>query len=504
MGNEKQIHDLSDPTNWRFLQQAACEYTYFTFFQEFWHTVSQEELRENWHLKLIADELQIVGEWIINRQPKKYDLVINVPPGSSKSTLATVLFPVWLWINDPSIKVISGSYSSSLSINHAALSRDCIDSNLFQDLFGDRFSIRRDFDAKTLYRTDKGGMRLVTSSGSSVIGEHGHVLIVDDPIDPKGAKSETIMASVNDWFFKTLPTRKVDKANTPTILIMQRLTESDPAGELLKKAKEEGKAIRHICLPASDEYPIHPLDRVVDYNKESKTVKDRYQEGGGLLDPIRMPERVLKEYLITLGSAEYAGQFGQQPRAAKGNIIQREWLPILPWSKIPRGAMEAPRHFVADTAYKEKQENDPSGCLCYSEFRNYLFVWNYMGGRFTFPDLLRALTRFVKDHGDHRSILHVEPKASGVSVVQSLREYTDLNAVEWKMAEGDKVARVNGIAAKLEAQRVILVEGSWNESFVEQCLVFPRGAHDEEVDCLVMAVQNALIRKPSGGYSYGR
>lgn len=494
---------MEKKTNKDVLLALKCQTRYFEFFRTFWPTISQEELKESWHLKFIADELQVVGEWIINRQPKQYDLLINVPPGSSKSTLATILFPVWLWVNDPTLKVISGSFSSSLSVGHAALSRDCIDSELFRRLYGHLFGIRRDFDAKTLYKTTEGGARITTSSGASIIGEHASCLIVDDPIDPRGAKSAAVVESVNDWFFKTLPTRKVDKANTPTILIMQRLAQKDPAGLLLKKAKEEGKAVRHICLPASDDYPIHPAGHPVTYKGETLTIRERYKRTGGLLDPVRMQPKVLQEYQVTLGSAEYGGQFGQQPRSAKGNIIQRQWLPVIPIRKLAPVVLESQRHFVADTAYKEKQENDPSGCLCYSECQDYLFLWDYLSGRFAFPALLRELTRFVKDNGNHGSMLHVEPKASGVSVVQSLRESTDLNVTEWQMAEGDKIARVNSITAKLESNRVVLVEGPWNEAFIESCLLFPRGAHDEEIDCLVMAVQNGLIRKRKfSGYSH--
>ncbi len=94
---------------------ALCKKSYYHFFLEFWEEVSPEVFVDNWHVKIICDELQRMGERIKNRLPKEYDLVINVPPASSKSTIVTILYPVWLWTIDPTIKILSGSYGQSLA-----------------------------------------------------------------------------------------------------------------------------------------------------------------------------------------------------------------------------------------------------------------------------------------------------------------------------------------------------------------------------------------------------
>jgi len=470
--------------------------SYYRFFKGFWSTVSEEKFVEGPHIRVICDELQKIGEKVINRQPKDYDLIINVPPGSSKSTMATVLFPVWLWVNDPSLRTISGSFDGGLSMFHAQLSKDCIGSDLFQRLFPGVIEIRKDVDAKSFYMNTSGGFRKTTSTGANITGQHAHLIIVDDPLNPKAAKSEKILPSASEWIDKTLSTRKIDKANTPIILIMQRLHELDPAGNWIKKAEESGKRIRHICLPATSDYPVLPEEL-------SKIYTD------GFLDPVRLGPKVLSEAKTDLGSREYAGQYGQQPAALEGNIILREWLPVLPYHKAPAGARKALKEFVADTAYKEKTENDPSGILCYSEFKGYVFLWDYVEVRASFGKLINTMTAFIEEHGTRRfdagpvtSPVYIEPKASGTSIFQYLRDYTALNVAEWKMPEGDKIARVNSISHILETKRVVLVEGPWNESFIDQCARFPDGAHDECVDTLVMATVNAKLRPRTTGYSY--
>jgi len=54
---------------------------------------------------------------------------------------------------------------------------------------------------------------------------------------------------------ETLPSRKVDKAVTPLILIMQRLHQDDPTGYLMAKGKDN---IRQIVLPARKTKNVKP------------------------------------------------------------------------------------------------------------------------------------------------------------------------------------------------------------------------------------------------------
>ena len=88
--------------------------------------------------------------------------------------------------------------------------------------------------------------------------------------------------------------------------------------------------------------------------------------------------------------------------------------------------------------------------------------------------------------------MYVEPKASGKSIVQTLKKETGLNVREDKPPSKDKVARVQDISASLESGRVSLVRGKWNEEFLNQLVRFPSAKHDDMVDCLVMAVNNNM------------
>lgn len=147
----------------------------------------------------------------------------------------------------------------------------------------------------------------------SVSKEHNYfangVLVhncIDDPLDPTRALSEIELDTINYWMKTTLSSRKVDKSQSVTILVMQRLHQDDPSAQMLMRPD-----VKHICLPATTEYPIKPPE-----------LADKYIDG--LMDPIRLPKAYLEEVSGPggIGEAAYAGQYGQQPFPPGGNMFK--------------------------------------------------------------------------------------------------------------------------------------------------------------------------------------
>lgn len=495
----KLANDIPSLTSMLEVMRHDARESYFKFFKVFWDTVVPgDDYVHNWHIEYLCDELQKVGQWVINREPKRYDLIINVSPGESKSTLATVLFPCWLWANDDTTRIISSSYSADLSRGHASLSRDCINSQLYQLCFP-KVQVREDMDNKRLYKTESGGFRLSVSTGSAVTGEHGHLILIDDPVDPRGAKSEAIMASANEHVFRTLPSRKVDKEKTPTILIMQRLGMNDPTAGYLERS--EDMPIKHIFLPATDEYPIS------EDTFKSKPIRGYYQT---YMNPNRTGEKVLREQRAALGSIDFAGQYGQQPMDLQGNIMKRDWLQIIEDYQLPDAVRKASPDFVVDTAYTDFQSACPSAILSYVEHKGYCFILDYQEVYLTFGNLVKFLHDKVSAMGGNRSRIYIEPKASGKSTAQVMKSpdlmsawnlNTRLNVIEWKMTEGDKVTRLVNVTPYWEAKRVFIVRGPTTDHYTKELLAFPRGTRTEAADLSVMASVNCFDRKVYQGYS---
>ena len=127
------------------IRAELCKRSFFFFLKEFWHIIIPEDPVYNWHMEYLCDELQKVVTKVKNREAKDYDLIINIPPGTSKSTIATVMLPAWSWIVDPTIRSLTASYSASLSTDHSMKSRDIIRSDKFKSYFPE-IDIKRDQD----------------------------------------------------------------------------------------------------------------------------------------------------------------------------------------------------------------------------------------------------------------------------------------------------------------------------------------------------------------------
>ena len=452
-----------------------CIKDFFYFVKTFWDVIIQEEPEYNWHIPYLCKELQELSASIVSRQPKPYDLIINIPPGTTKSTIVTIMWPVWLWTQDPTIRIITNSYSGGLSIEHAMKSKDIIQSDKFKKLFPS-IVIRKDKSGKQNYENTDGGFRYATSTGATITGFHAHVIINDDPVNPKQAESEPMRIQANDHT-KTLSSRKVNKANTPTVTIMQRLHEEDVTGYLLKK---KGENIRHICLPAEDCEDVKPAE-----------LRNFYVDG--LLDPKRLSRNVLEEAKTDLGSRGYAGQFMQTPSAEGGNIIKEDWFRIISYTDFRALRYQEPIHFFLDTAYdnrNKKTDNDPSGIIAACRIKNNIYITHAKKVWKSFPELLRFLPEYMyaNDYDQYQSTLRIEPKANGKSVCQQLEDSTLLNVTYTPTPTDGKDVRLHAIAPKVECGRVYLVDGEWNEEFIDEVCGFPSKAHDEYVDLLGYAI----------------
>lgn len=455
------------------IRAEKCKRSFYYFFQEFWSEIESVELIDNWHIKYICDQLQeVYSTWA--KGESQPDLIINVPPGSSKSTICTQLFPVWLWTKTPHVRIISSSYSSDLSTAHAVKSRHVVRSDKFKLYFSDMWQINTGEDNKTWYKNSKNGERYATSTGGTVTGMHADFIIVDDPINPKKAASRVERDTANKHLSETLSTRKTDKNRTVTILIMQRLHEEDPTGKLIKDRKE---AVRHICLPGELSNLVHPIE-----------LRNNYTDG--LLDINRLNRTALSRLKTDLGSYGYAGQISQNPAPQEGGILKRAWFGTISSEDFIKTGVKC--DIFLDTAYTDKQENDPTALTAIAHKDHIYYIYNSVQQWLEFPELLKFIPEFTdKNNYSRGSKILIEPKASGKSIAQSLKK-TQYNVIELPPPEDDKITRVSNVSPKIEAGKVVLVAGPWNEQFLDECTFFPNAAHDDQLDNLVNAINYYL------------
>ena len=447
---------------------------YYSFFCFFWPLISDEKLIKANHIKYICDELTILGKAIIKREKPEFDwYIINIPPGTSKSSIVSVLWPTWLLCNDPSIFIINSSYSDDLSSGFVRKSKRVINNPAFEQLFG---KIEMFKETESFFETSKGGGRYATSTGGTITGYHGNVIIPDDPLSAKQSYSKAFRDSANNYNDTTLEDRVRSKIITPFVMVMQRLHDEDPTGHILAK----GLKVKHICLPAE----LGPTT--------TEGLENIYTDG--LLDPVRMPKEVLEKKKKALGSFAYAGQYDQNPHPEGGGKIKGKWFERIHSKELPAGITW---DMWIDGAYTKSTKNDPTGLMICGIHENTLYIRHSKCAFLEMPDLLTLVPQYAEEFGfTGNSMVYIEPKASGKSLKQMLKQQSiKLNPIEIEsgLVNEGKEARMNVASPKVEAGRVCLVIGGWNEEFIEQLEGFPTAKHDEYVDLLGYACEMYLI-----------
>lgn len=455
---------------------------FHSFFKHFWPVIASDELVDSWHIGFICDELQRYGERLKLGLPHEGDLLVNVPPGSSKSTIISVAFPAWLWTIYPEARVISASYSATISVDLASKARDIIQSDDYKRMFP-YVVIRDDSNNKTKYVNTKGGFRFATSVTGSVTGLHGSCVICDDLLSPKESASEISRNLANDFLNVTLPTRKVNKDIVPTILVMQRLAQNDPAGVWLEQAKYSGKKLKHICLPAELSDNVHPPE-----------LREKYVDG--LLDPIRMSRDTLKSLRATLGSYAYGGQMQQNPMPDDGGIWNEKWFNVVPDHLFPEDSELRKLAVDWDLAYTKNERNSASAYVKAGLLGKKMYISEIGWKFYEMPELIGYMKRFLLNgiHLPH----YVELKASGHSVQQVLVS-SGIPAFGAPNVGKDKISRATLMSPYAESGLIYVKQSIFDKLMFDEkqgIAMFPNNTHDDLNDALCQAIQRLLGKKP--------
>jgi predicted phage terminase large subunit-like protein len=472
---------------------ACLRADFHMFLHRAFLTVSPgDDFQDNWHLGAIAHQLERIRTGESNR------LIINVPPRSLKSIAVSVAWVAWRLGHDPALCFVCCSYSAELALKHARDCRAVMQSDWYRRTFP-RTVLSKERNAEHDFQTTARGGRFSTSVGGTLTGRGGDCIIVDDPIKPEDAASESARKVAIEWFGSTLLSRLNDKAAGSIVLVMQRLHEDDLAGHLLAACGWE-----HLSLPA-----IAEADEEIAI-EGGALVRRR---GGDLLHEKREGREVLEGLRASMGSAAFSAQYQQAPIPAGGALVRRDWI-----RRYDRPPERGPRDRIVlswDCASKDGVLNDYSVCITALVRKNEVFVLDVLRERLNFPDLVKAVVRLANRHQAPKAML-VEDAASGTQLIQYLR-HVQPKGVPLpipRRPDGDKVTRMSRASSRIEAGELLLPhEAPWLADFERELLGFPNAKHDDQVDALSQLLnwsqgnaylQNTVFPRPMIIYGDGR
>jgi predicted phage terminase large subunit-like protein len=473
-----------------------CRRRLSRFIRESWPILEPAtEFVHGWHIDVMCEHLEAVTAGEIRR------LIINVPPRTMKSLTTAVCWPAWEWLCAPHVRWLFASYAQDFAWRDSLKMRRLIktrggteDGTIFQRLgyqgvlallHDEPWELTKDQDAKSKYETTRTGMRMATSVEGQATGEGGDRIVVDDPVNAKQARSDADRHNANVWWDETMTTRFNNDA-AAAVIVMQRLHEDDLTGHLLEKG-----GWHHLCLPARYE-PSHPFvypDKAT-LPAGREIPGDPRTEEGELLEPVRLSERRLDELLRDLGSYGFAGQMQQRPAPAEGGMFKKAWWRRWQPTQLPPRWQRVTASW--DMRFGDSQEAASSyvvGQIWGQDGADH-YLLGQIRARLSFTDSVKAVRALADWRPDAIAKL-VEKKANGAAVIDTLtHKIPGLIAIE---PEGGKEVRAAAVEPVVEAGNVYLpasdyipcptgYEPTLTGEFIEECAVFPNGAHDDQVD----------------------
>jgi len=437
----------------------------------------QTQFSQNWHIELIAAKLMAV------RQGKIRRLIINLPPRSLKSLLASVAFPAWCLGHDHSAQLLCVSYAQDLADKLARDCRSIMTSQWYRRVFQTRLAPHR--QAVQGFITTDRGYRIACSNGGALTGRGADMIIIDDPLKPEEALSETQRNATNEWYDHTLYSRLNDKQNGAIVIIMQRLHEDDLIGHVL--AQEPWEVVSFPAIAESDEeHRIETIWGVHCFRRRR----------GEALHPEREPLETLARIRRTIGEYNFAGQYQQSPAPLGGGLVKAEWFKRYRENDRPERFDRIVQSW--DTANKATELSDFSVCTTWGVKGKDLYLLAVFRWRLEYPALKRAV-REQQALFAATEVL-IEDKASGTQLIQELIVEGCYGVTRYEPTT-EKIMRLHAQTAMIENGFVHIPETApWLAEYLHEMTVFPKGKHDDQVDSTAQFLD--WFKRPSPGWAY--
>jgi len=450
--------------------QALLRLDLMTFIERaFYELNSQATFARSPHIEVLATRLAACRRGELRR------LTVCLPPRMLKSIAVSVAYPAWLLGHDPSKQIICASYGQDLADKHARDCRTLMMSDFYQALFP-RTRLSPEKQSVNDFLTTAQGFRMSTSVGGVLTGRGADIIILDDPLKPDDALSETRRTAANDWFDNTLLSRLNSKETGIIIIVMQRVHQDDLVGHVLDHGNWDVLSLPAIAEEDEEHLIENPFGR-----------RWFRRRAGEALQPERESLETLRSMRRNLGTYNFSAQYQQNPIPVGGAIVQTEWLRFYEPEELPSGFSLTVQSW--DTANKGGELNDYTVCTTWkADFYNHYLI-DVFRRRLDYPSLKRAVKEQAEKHD--AQVIVIEDKASGTQLIQDLRAEGLCGIEPYDPGPGvDKQMRLYNVSGEFESGRVRLPRSaSWKDEYVREITGFPGTKHDDQVDSTAQALE---------------
>jgi predicted phage terminase large subunit-like protein len=457
---------MNTPTD-RALLNAILRQNFAPFLRKVFQVLSPGQIFvPGWYIRALAYQLERLLRGEIKR------LIINMPPRSLKSMAASVALPAYALGLDPTRRIISGSYSGELAHKHSNDFRSVISHPFYRELFpGTRIGPYKDSETEIEFTAR--GFRLATSTGGTLTGRGGDLIIIDDPLKPTDAMSAAKRNAANDWFLNTVLSRLDDKRSGAICIVMQRVHVDDLTGFVRRQ---------------SDDWTVLSLPAIAETFEIVKLseCEEHIRRPGEVLAPDREPIEELQDMRRQLGSNLFSAQYQQAPMPPLGGMIKRHW--VRRYTDLPPAERGCFTFQSWDTAAKGGPDNDWSVCTTWrrtNDCQRYLI--DVLRERVDYPTL-KILVEENAKRWEANQVL-VEESGTAIGLLQELS--VRVQGLMGVRPEKDKETRMSIASAIFEAGQVYLPERApWLAELEAELFSFPGSQYDDQIDSISQALNH--------------
>lgn len=429
------------------------------------------------HHKLILREMQRCMQTPHGR------LMILAPPGSAKSTYATVVAPTWFLGNQANRRVILATYGDDLAKRHGRRTRQMLRAPEVTNIIG--CELDPESRAADEFGLTNGSEYIACGIMGGITGNRAHGIVIDDPIKGRQeADSETIRKRTFEAYQDDLLTRLIPGGWV--VLINTRWHEDDLSGRILPEdwAGEsgdiqcrDGNVWRVLCLQAECATQTDPLNRKV----------------GEMLWPEWFDDRHWAQF--RLNRRTWSSLYQQRPAPDEGILFRRD--DMMTYDRSPEGLMIIGASDYAVTPDGGDWTEHGIGGIA-PDGAIYLLDW-WRGQTGPEEWIEKKLDMIVK----HRPLAwfgETGPirRATEGRIKQRMIDRKAGCRIEWLPHIGDKPTKAQSIISTAGMGRLFWPRAAWVAELQRQCLVFPAGSPDDGVDTLGLMGRGAdtIGRKP--------
>jgi predicted phage terminase large subunit-like protein len=430
-------------------------------------------MKQGWALEAIGEHLEAV----INGEIKR--LVVNIPPGASKSRLSRVMMPLYIWTHKPWARIIGASYALSLAERDNYYARTILQTEWYQKNFG--VSISSEQGAKVNFdNTHMGGLRAM-SVGGATTGFRGDFLILDDAHNASEGESDAKRSEAVQWFLETFQTRVNDLDNSPIVVVGQRIHEEDVYSAALELGYD------HLNIPMEWE------------EEQRKTTSIGWTDPRTKEDELMWPERfsagAVERLKKALGPYAASAQLQQRPVPRKGGLFQVDNVRQI--DELPDEPFIAVRAW--DLAGSEGKGAYTVGTkLLWGEKSQQFYVADVQRQQLGGGAVRELIQKVAEEDGiATRIIIPKDPgqagKAQSEDIIAMLRGYS----VKAEAQSGSKELRAEPLASQIEIGKVSVLKRVWTKAWLDELRFFPKSKFKDQVDATASAFNelSALTRR---------